>query len=55
MNATLSGRASALRADQQAPAAMELAGMPLVGAALAIVSWDTIRMHREVEPLMGQE
>jgi drug/metabolite transporter (DMT)-like permease len=27
----------------------------LIGAALAIVSWDTIRKHREVEPLMGQE
>ncbi len=55
MNATLSGRASALRADQQAARRNGARGMPLVGAALAIVSWDTIRMHREVAPLMGQE
>ena len=37
------------------PRASELTGMLLIGAALAIVSWDTIRKHREVEPLMGQE
>jgi drug/metabolite transporter (DMT)-like permease len=37
------------------PAASELTGMVLIGTALAIISWDTIRKHREVEPLMGQE
>ena len=37
------------------PRATELAGTFLIGAALAIVSWDTIRKHREVEALMGQE
>jgi drug/metabolite transporter (DMT)-like permease len=37
------------------PAASELTGMVLIGAALAIISWDTIRKHREVEPLTGQE
>jgi len=37
------------------PRAAELAGMVLIVAALAIVSWETIRTHREVEPLMGQE
>jgi len=45
---------SALQLGER-PAAPELTGMALVGAALAIVSWDTIRKHREVEPLMGQE
>jgi drug/metabolite transporter (DMT)-like permease len=37
------------------PEGTELVGMLLIGAALAIVSWDMIRKHREVEPLMGQE
>jgi drug/metabolite transporter (DMT)-like permease len=37
------------------PRVAELYGVLLVGAALAIVSWDTIRKHHEVEPLMGQE
>lgn len=37
------------------PGAWELAGMALIGAALSIISWDMIRRHREVEPLMGQE
>jgi drug/metabolite transporter (DMT)-like permease len=37
------------------PRTTELAGMLLIGAALAIVSWDTIRKHGEVEALMGQE
>ena len=45
---------SALQLGER-PRAMELTGMLLVGAALAIVSWDTIRTHREVEALMGQE
>ncbi len=42
-------------AARRAPDAAELTGMVLVGAALAIVSWDMIRKHREVEPPMGQE
>jgi drug/metabolite transporter (DMT)-like permease len=46
--------ASAIQLGER-PAAGELTGMILIGAALAIVSWDTIRKHREVEPLMGQE
>jgi drug/metabolite transporter (DMT)-like permease len=33
----------------------EWAGMSLIALALALVSWDTIRRHREVSPLMGQE
>jgi drug/metabolite transporter (DMT)-like permease len=37
------------------PKPLELAGMILIGIALALVSWDTIRRHRPVEPLMGQE
>jgi drug/metabolite transporter (DMT)-like permease len=37
------------------PRALELTGMLLIVAALAIVSWDAIRKHREIEPLMGQE
>ena len=45
---------SALQLGER-PGASELTGMALVGAALGIVSWDTIRKHREVEPLMGQE
>jgi drug/metabolite transporter (DMT)-like permease len=45
---------SALQLGER-PAAPELTGMVLVTAALAIVSWDTIRKHQEVEPLMGQE
>jgi len=34
---------------------MELSGMLLIGAALAIVSWLTIRRHEEPEPLTAQE
>ena len=30
-------------------------GMGLIAAALAIVSWDTVRQHREIDPQMGQE
>ena len=37
------------------PQAAELAGMALIVTALAIVSWDTVRQHREVDPQMGQE
>jgi drug/metabolite transporter (DMT)-like permease len=35
--------------------APEWAGMALITAALALVSWDTIRSRREVPPMMGQE
>jgi drug/metabolite transporter (DMT)-like permease len=45
---------SALQLGER-PGGAELTGMVLVGAALGIVSWDMIRKHREVEPLMGQE
>jgi len=37
------------------PHPAELAGMALIATALAIVSWDTVRQHREVDPQMGQE
>jgi EamA-like transporter family protein len=37
------------------PRAAELVGMGLIATALAIVSWDTVRQHREVDPQMGQE
>lgn len=37
------------------PAPIELAGMLLIGIALALVSWLTIRKREETEPLMGQE
>lgn len=37
------------------PASIELGGMLLVGVALALISWLTIRKHEETEPLMGQE
>jgi len=37
------------------PRTTELAGIVFIAAALGIVSWDAIRKHREVEPLMGQE
>jgi drug/metabolite transporter (DMT)-like permease len=35
--------------------APEWAGIGLIAVALALVSWDTVRRHREVVPLMGQE
>jgi drug/metabolite transporter (DMT)-like permease len=35
--------------------ASEYTGMTLIALALALVSWETIRQHREVAPLMGQE
>jgi hypothetical protein len=31
------------------------ADLLLIATALAIVSWDTVRRHREVDPQMGQE
>ncbi len=37
------------------PTRLELAGMLLIGAALALISWLTIRRHEEPEPLTGQE
>jgi drug/metabolite transporter (DMT)-like permease len=37
------------------PAAAEWAGMGLIAIALALVSWDTIRRHKRVDALMGQE
>jgi len=37
------------------PTRLELTGMVFTGVALAIVSWDTYRRHREVEPAMGLE
>ena len=37
------------------PTPLELTGMICTGIALAIVSWDTYRRHREVEAAMGQE
>lgn len=35
--------------------ATEWTGMGLIGLALALVSWETVRQHREVAALMGQE
>ncbi|HWQ37410.1 MAG TPA: EamA family transporter [Burkholderiales bacterium] len=37
------------------PTRVELIGMLLIGAALAVISWLTIRRHEEPEPLTGQE
>jgi drug/metabolite transporter (DMT)-like permease len=37
------------------PTAAEWAGMGLIAIALALVSWDTIRRHKRVDALMGQE
>ena len=37
------------------PTPLELTGMICTGIALAIVSWDTYRRHREVDAAMGQE
>jgi len=37
------------------PTAAEWIGIALIAVALALVSWDTIRRHQPVEPLMGQE
>jgi drug/metabolite transporter (DMT)-like permease len=46
--------ASALQMGER-HSAPEWAGMALIAAALALVSWDTIRSRREVPPMMGQE
>lgn len=45
---------SALQLGER-PTPLELTGMVCTGVALAVVSWDTYRQHREVEPAMGQE
>jgi drug/metabolite transporter (DMT)-like permease len=37
------------------PTRVELVGMLLIGAALAVISWLTIRRHEQPEPLTGQE
>ena len=37
------------------PRANELAGIASMILALAIVSWDTVRTHRAIDPAMGQE
>jgi drug/metabolite transporter (DMT)-like permease len=37
------------------PHAGGLAGTRLIATALAIVSWDTVRQHHEVDPQMGQQ
>lgn len=39
----------------EAPGKSELAGMLLIGIALAILSYLSIRRHEEVEPMTGQE
>lgn len=45
---------SALQLGER-PTAAEWTGMALIAIALALISWDTIRRHRAVDPLMGQE
>jgi drug/metabolite transporter (DMT)-like permease len=45
---------SALQLGER-PRAAELAGMALIATALTIVSWDTVRQHRSIDPQMGQE
>jgi len=37
------------------PTPPELAGMVLIGAALGLASWITIRRHEKTEPMMAQE
>ncbi|MGD8789817.1 MAG: EamA family transporter [Burkholderiales bacterium] len=37
------------------PGPLELAGMVLIGIALALVSWLNIRQHEPTEPMMAQE
>jgi drug/metabolite transporter (DMT)-like permease len=37
------------------PAPAELAGMLLIGIALALISWLTIRRQEKTEPMMAQE
>jgi drug/metabolite transporter (DMT)-like permease len=46
--------ASALQLGER-PTAAEWAGIGAIAVALGLVSFDMIRRHREVEPLMGQE
>ena len=50
----IAGLASWFQLGEQ-PTRIELAGMLLLGAALAILSWLTIRRHEEPEALTGQE
>ena len=50
----IAGLASWIQLGEQ-PSRIELAGMLLIGAALAILSSLTIRKHEEPEPLTGQE
>lgn len=45
---------SALQLGER-PSGAEWTGMTLIAIALAVISWDAIRRHRAVEPLMGQE
>ncbi len=45
---------SALQLGER-PNASEWSGIGLIGLALGLVSWDTMRRHRPVEVLMGQE
>jgi drug/metabolite transporter (DMT)-like permease len=50
----IAGLASWIQLGEK-PSPGELAGMLLIGAALAILSWLTIRSHEEPEPLTAQE
>lgn len=50
----IAGLASWLQLGEQ-PTAAELTGMLLIGIALAVISWLTIRRHEEPEVLTGQE
>lgn len=50
----IAGLASWIQLGEQ-PTRIELAGMLLIGVALALISWLTIRKHEEPEPLTGQE
>jgi drug/metabolite transporter (DMT)-like permease len=46
--------ASAIQLGER-PSGTEWAGMGVIAVALALVSWDTIRRHKPVDALMGQE
>lgn len=50
----IAGIASWLQLGER-PTRLELSGMLLIGAALALISWLTIRRHEPPEPLTGQE
>lgn len=50
----IAGLASWIQLGEQ-PTRIELAGMLLIGVALALISWLTIRKQEEPEPLTGQE